>query len=476
MSFRIPRTAATLLLACVSTVVIALAGCASTSGISPRATTVDAATLGASGAAPIELSGDWWRAFGDDTLAGLVEQALVGSPNLRATEARLARAAAATRAADANRGPRLDGAIDLSRQRFSGNSIYPPPLGNSVRELASANLSGSWEIDWFGRNRSLLDAAIGTERAAGADVAAARVVLAVNMGRAYVQLARDLEQKRVLERALAQRAQLFDLIRQRVGAGIDTAAELRLGEGEVTDTRVQIALSDERIALDRHALAALAGLPFDAFATLTPALAAVRPVAVPETVPADLVGRRADVVAARWRVEAAGRDIEAAKARFYPNVNLTALVGFASIGFDRLVRSDSAQWSVGPAIRLPIFEAGRLRADLSARTADYDAAVESYNASVVDAIHDAADQIASSRALEVQRVEQARALVAAEAAYEVSVQRWRAGLSPYLTVLNAESRVLVQRRSDVDVRARTVDTQLTLVRALGGGYAPRSAI
>jgi NodT family efflux transporter outer membrane factor (OMF) lipoprotein len=465
------RTITTIVIALTSTIVIALAGCADSSGIVATARPVEPARVGVAAAitaAPI--AADWWLGFGDHELDGLVEKALAGSPSLRVAQARVARAAANAGVARAAQGPQLNGEVDISRQRITANGIYPAPLAGAILDLGTAQLNGSWQIDFFGRNRAALDAAVGAERAAEADAAAARVLLAVNVARDYVQLARLVEQRDVQRRALTQRDELLSLIRQRYSAGLDTAVELRQGEGALPETRQQIEALDEQIALARHAIAALAALPPDACDTVAPRLAAVRAVPVPGVVPADLLGRRADIVAARWRVESASRDVAAARAQFYPNVNLTAFAGLSSIGLDRLVRAGSEQYGVGPAITLPIFDSGHLRANLSGKTADLDAAIETYNGNVVDAVHDVADQISSARSIERQQREQAEALASAEAAYDVATQRYRAGLATYLTVLNAETNVLAQRRLTVDLRARGLDSQMLLVRALGGGY------
>lgn len=184
----------------------------------------------------------------------------------------------------------------------------------------------------------------------------------------------------------------------------------------------------------------------------------------------DLLGRRADIAAARWRVEAATHDVDHAKTQFYPNINLVGFVGFSSIGIDRLTQSGSDQWGVGPAIRLPIFEGGRLRANLRGKTADRDLAVESYNTLVIDAVHDVADQLTSASAIARQQSEQAAAQASAESAYAIATQRYQAGLGNYLSVLSAETAVLAQRRLQVDLAARAMDTQVQLIRALGGGY------
>jgi NodT family efflux transporter outer membrane factor (OMF) lipoprotein len=205
-------------------------------------------------------------------------------------------------------------------------------------------------------------------------------------------------------------------------------------------------------------------------------LADVRRMNLPAVLPADLLGRRADIEAARWRVEAATRDTEAARAQFYPNINLNAFVGLSSIGLGELLKSDSRQIGFGPAIHLPIFDAGRLRANLQVGNADLDLAVESYNAVVRDGVRDAVDQLGSLQSLARQQHEQAAARAAAESAYDLVSQRYKAGLATYLAVLNAESQLLGQRRLAADLTARVLDRQVALVRALGGGYSSHSDV
>jgi NodT family efflux transporter outer membrane factor (OMF) lipoprotein len=474
----VARTITTIVIAVTSTVVIALAGCADASGIVSKATLIEPAKVGVAAAtAPAvpPIAVDWWRGFGDAGLDALIEKAVAGSPSLRVAQARVDRAAANVGVARAARGPQLGGEIDASRQLISQNGIYPPPLAGAILNFGTAQLNGSWELDLFGRHRSAFEAAVGAQRAAEADAGAARVLLAVNVARDYVQLARLVGQREVLQRALVQRDQLLALIRQRVSAGLDTTIELRQGEGALPETRQQIEAIDEQIELSRHAIAALAALPPDACDTLSPHLTAVSAVPVPGVVPADLLGRRADIIAARWRVEAATHDVASARAEFYPNVNLTAFAGFSSIGFNQLLKSGSEQWGFGPAISLPIFNSGRLRSNLGGKSADLDIAIDTYNSNVIDAVHDVADQITSARSIERQQRQEIDALASAEGAYDVATQRYRAGLATYLTVLNAETNVLNQRRLAVDLRARVLDSQMLLVRALGGGYVPASA-
>jgi NodT family efflux transporter outer membrane factor (OMF) lipoprotein len=460
--------------AIASSVVLTLGGCASSAGIAPVAQTIAPASVGLdanAAASALPLAADWWHAFGDSTLDGLVERALAGNPSLKVAQARLERAQAVIAGAQSADGLKVNGEFDATRQRFSKNGIYPPPLGGGIFTIGTAQIGASYDFDFFGRNRAAIEAAVGAQRAAQADVQAARIVLASNVARTYVQLGRLFEQRDVAARALKQRDETLSLIRQRVSGGLDTNVELRQGEGLLPESRQQIEQLDEQVALARHTLAALTAQAPNALDALVVPLRTVQAVAVPDTLPADLLGRRADIAAARWRIEAATSDVKNAKASFYPNINLTAFVGLNAIGLDRLVRSGSEQYGIGPALTLPIFDAGRLRANLRGKTADLDAAIESYNGAVLDAVHDAADQISSVRSIARQQAEQAKAQAAAESAYDLATQRYKAGLGTYLTVLNAESTVLNQRRLATDLKARALDVQIALIRALGGGYA-----
>jgi len=455
---------------------LVLAGCADMAHIASHAKLRDADSLGLTAvpSAPAAASVDrqWWLAFGDAQLNALIDKSLQGNPNLQVARARLARAQASTAIAEAAGKPQIDGELDLTRQKFSGNSIYPAPLGGSVQETGTLQLNASWEIDFFGKNRTAIETAIGAANAAAADADAAQVLLASNVARGYFQWARLTDQLAVARRTLAQRGETLKLVRDRVSAGLDTRLELRQSEGGLPQARQQIEALAEQIALAQHALDALVAQPNTTQGLVPPVLGSIRPMALQPTIPADLLGRRADIAAARWRVEAATSDVANAKTQFYPNINLVAFAGFSSLGFGNLVKSGSEQWGVGPAIQLPIFEGGKLRANLRGKAADLDAAIESYNGAVLDAVRDVADQVASAQSVTRQQTEQRDAQTAAEAAYDIAVQRYGAGLGNYLNVLTAETAVLAQRREAVDLAARALDTQVGLARALGGGWQP----
>ena len=182
------------------------------------------------------------------------------------------------------------------------------------------------------------------------------------------------------------------------------------------------------------------------------------------------------MVAARWRVQATQQDIQVARTQFYPNVNLNAFAGFNALGMTHLLDAGSRQYGLAPAVRLPLFDGGRLRAQLSGREAEHDSAVAHYNSTVLNAVREAADAMASSQSIDRQWREQSKALASAQAAHAFAQQRQQAGLGNRLAVLAAESAVLAQRRQVIELQARRLDNRASLMHALGGGWSePQTA-
>ena len=449
-----------------------LSACAGMADTPSPATLRDAASLGLPAANSTDAmpGAQWWRSFGDPQLNRLLETALVSNPSLKIAQARIARAQAAVGLAQAASAAQLSAGVDATQQKFTANGLYPPPLAGSIYATGTAQLTGSWELDFFGKNRAALAAALGNARAAQADADAARTLLASTVARSYFQLLRLNDQLVLAQRSLAQRSQILHLVQERVNAGLDTRLELRQSEGTLPAARLQIEILQEQMVLTRHALAALLGQPNEALRLDETRLEAIKTGTTPMQVQSDLLGRRADIAAARWRVEAATQDVASAKSQFYPNVNLVAFAGFSSIGLGSLLSAGSEQWGFGPAVRLPLFDGGRLRANLRGKSAELDAAIESYNATVIDAVRDVVDQFASSQAIERQQNEQRATLALSQNAYAIARQRYEAGLGTTLNVLAAETAVLNERRQGVDLAARALDIQVSLMRALGGGY------
>jgi len=459
-----------------------VAACASTGGLAPRAKPGHAASLQAErslegaqltpAAWPTE---DWWKRFGDPQLDALIDEALIQSPAIGIARARLDRAAALAVAAGAPLEAQANAGFDINRQRFSANGIFPPPIAGARFTQSQLAIALSYEIDLWGKNRAAYDAALGQVRAAEVEAYAGKLLLTAAVAHTYVQLGRAFDRLDLAQAELKQRESIYELTRQRLAAGLDTRVELKAAEASIPAARQRLAEIEERIALARSELAALAGKGPDRGLSLERPRLQSKPPRLPSKLPADLLGRRPDVVAQRWRVEAARRDIDAAKAQFYPNVNLAALIGVQSVTYSKLLDPDSGIPSAGAAVQLPLFDGGRLRANLGVKDADYDLAVERYNQTLLDAVREVVSGLKSLRSVGIQNNEAELGLGAAEEAYGIAVARYRAGLGNYLQVLAAETQVLEQRNLRADLRYRELDLSIDLIRALGGGFESPSA-
>jgi len=476
-----PRARASALLVSLCAAAL-VSGCASFDDLAPQSQRTDPASLAAEqslAAATLSSAGwpsvQWWQALGDAQLDALIGEALQGNPGMGAARSRIDRA----RALAANYGAALEtqvnAAAGVARQRHSGNGVFPPPIAGAWRTQSDLALSASYDFDLWGRSRAAYDAALGQARAAEVDAQAARLALAASVARAYVLLGRSFDQLALAEATLKRREALLDLTRRRVAAGLDSDVDLTQVEGTLPAARQRIAQLEEEIALGRNLLAALTGQgPDRGLAITRPQLKQPAPT-LPSTLAADLLGRRPDVVAQRWRVEAASRDIDAAKSRFYPNLNLNGLIGLQSIRLGKLLDAQSANPAFGSALRLPLFDGGRLRANLAAKHADYDAAVEQYNQILVDALREVLDQLASLKSLQAQKAELEQALASARSAHALALARYRAGIAGYVQVLAAESALLEQDILRAGLRARELELAINLTRALGGGYDESAA-
>jgi len=415
----------------------------------------------------------WWRAYNDPQLDTLIDEALGGSPTLAQTRARVAKAQASLGATRANLLPNLSGEADVAENKQSYNYGIPPlfvPHGYNVYDHTALNFS--YEFDFWGKNRAAVRASVSDAKAAEADAAQARLTLSTAVAAAYADLARLYAERDVAVRSVQSRQETFELVARRVADGVDTRAESKQAEAGPPAARADLAAIDEQITETRNQIAALLGAGPDRGLSLNrPAAPALKAFGLPPRLAADLIGRRPDVTAARWRAEAAAKRIGVAQAQFYPDVNLAADIGFEALGLGRFFASGSDIGQVGPAVTLPIFEGGRLRANLHGARADYDDAVASYDGAVVQALHDVADAAAGERALSTRLKESRDALAAYEESYRVARLRYEGGLANYQTVLLAEDSVLAARRTVVDLEARAFTLDIQLIKALGGGYA-----
>lgn len=468
------------------TTLLLLAGCASTRGLAPEGQPLDADALaasrslsGAQGVGSAFPQEQWWKALGDPQLDALIDEALAGTPTLALADARTRQAIAQAGLADAERQPIVAASGQYSGIRIP-ESVAPAPLGGSYKGIFLLGLNFKYSPDLWGGQRAKWQAALGQARAAGVEAQDARLLIASNVAKAYVGLAQAHAAFDVATAEQKRSAGLLDLGRQRVRAGLDNQLALRQAESAVDAAEAQQQAAQQQIDAARNALAALLGKGPDRGLEITkPALLSAPPAGVPDVVPSELLGHRPDVVAARWQVEAASHGIAAAKAAFYPTVNLSALVGVAAGTLGDLFNSNALVAQGGPAISLPIFDGGRLRNSLAATDAQYDLAVAAYNQTLVGALREVVDALQGARALDAQLASTQQARDAAQAALSLATQRYRAGLATQLDVLAAQRPLLQIDQQLAALRAQRLNVAIDLDRALGGGLvltAPASDI
>jgi NodT family efflux transporter outer membrane factor (OMF) lipoprotein len=467
-----------LLAVCASAVL--LAACANYKGISSNAHMDGAGDFATATSLPGQ-GGHWPRQnwaenIGGSPLQDLVNEALAGNPNLQAAQARINGARAMAEAAGAAKKPTVGASASDTYERFTEYGLIPPPYGGQYYSDVELGMNFNYDFDFWGKHDAELRRAVSDEKAAEAEQYNARLMIATAVARTWVQLGRQYEQLEIVQRQQAIRAQVDKLTQLRLNAGLDTQTEKQTTILQTAALKNEESQWQEAIALSRNQLGALLGKgPDRGLSIAAPVLPAASAADLPDNLPLELIGRRPDVVAARWRVEAAQGGIADAKAQFYPNVNITAFIGQSALEWADILKPGARTLGIGPAITMPVFEGGRLRAQLKGRVAAYDGAIATYNQALNDALHDVADQVQSAHYAKVQSDTQHTATDAAEANLKLARQREQVGTVNMLQVLGTESSWLAQRKVQTDIDARRADLRIALIKALGGGFDANGA-
>lgn len=447
----------------VSALALALAACASSRGLNPQGHVLDVDSLHSERTlADTDLSAtgfpaqDWWKALGDAQLDALVAEGLAGHPSLDAADARLRQAQAQVGTARADELPSLSVSGGYTGLRLP-ESMAGSEIGGHYAGSSQVAFDFSYGVDLWGGKRAAWEAAVDGAHAATVEAQAARLNLSTGITQAYADLAYAWQLNDVAEEELARSQKSLELTRQRRRAGIDSDLQVRQAEARVPAAQQQVQAAQQRIDAARTALAALVGKGPDRGLSIQRPQP-LNPVALqlPGVLPSELLGRRPDIVAARWRVEAADKQIKVAKTRFYPSFNLTALAGVVAPNVGDLLKSSSTFAYIGPALSLPIFEGGKLRANLANTDAQYDLAVANYNQAVLDALRDVADQVNAVRSLAQQAHSQQQAVDTARSAFDLAQQRYRAGIGSYLDVLTAQSTLLRSQQQLAGLQSQQV--------------------
>ena len=418
----------------------------------------------------------WWLDYHDPQLNALVARALRDNPSLTVAAARVASARAAFGAEVADEGGKVDLASGLNRQRYSSNGFFPPPIGGAWFNDASVSLRASYDVDWWGKHRALIAAALGETNAAAAESAQVRQVLAASVVQSYLRLQMLWARQDNTNALIAVQRDVIAGRKTRMVHGLISADALQSAEQDLASLQEQAARYDTDAAREREGLRALIG--GDA-AALTD-LARFRPAPAIDAVPRDLgmelLARRPDLQAARWRVEAQLGRVAASEAAFRPDINLAAAIGLDATSLGKLLRYPSRTPLIGATLDLPLFDSGRLHAQLGQARSSRDELLAEYNEAVLNAVRDVAREAATLQGIAQETAAHAATLDASRRLAANAEARMRRGLADRAAVLQARLAVLRQRDVDLQLTDARLQTQVALVKALGGGYHTLSNI
>ena len=450
-----------------------LSACVATPPTEPQLKQVVADGLGLSGPAAPQFPDQWWTAFRDpqvDRLAGLLVK---DNPTLAAAIARIRAAQSQYAVAETGDLPQVN--LDGSEQRtlFSRDYIIPPPYGGSYRWFGQVTANFSWNLDFWGKQKALIAQAGSNADAAMLDAEAARLALSGAFAQTYTNLYLAWVDGDIADQTLAERQEILSLTQNRFNAGLENASAVEQAKALVALAKVDQQRYAAQREMDVHAIAALAGEGAAGYGEIVrpaPDLDAALP--LPTSLPADLLARRPDILAARARIDAAVKGREAAHADFYPDINLAALAGFQAIGFFNLLTGGAFTMGVGPAIHLPIFDAGKIRAQYAGATAGLDVAVADYNGAVLNAIKQTADAMSQVKYLADERTDQQAALDSATRAFTLAEERYKDGLSDQIPMLTAEATLLQARQQMAGLVAQAATERVTLAACRSAADLP----
>ncbi len=413
----------------------------------------------------------WQDYFTDTRLVGLINTALENNRDLRVAVANIEAARAQFRITRSAQFPNLNLNAGGTRQR-------PSLLGTGVSESDYVNLGiSAWELDFFGRIQSLKEASLAQFLATEESRKAVQISLVASVASGWLAVIADEESLEITRRTLATREEGLKLTQLRFDNGVVSEIDLRLAESLAESARATYAQQQRVRMEDENALALLLGAPVppeSVKATGIGALDAVAPMSdVPAGLPSELLSQRPDIRSAEQQLMAANANIGAARANFFPRITLTAGYGTASNELSGLFESGSKAWSFAPALVLPIFDAGANRSRLDSAWANRDIAVAQYEKSIQTAFREVADALAGRATLNDQLNALRKQAAAEEVRFNLSALRYRNGVANALDLQDAQRSLFTAQLAATQTRLTQLQNQVTLYKALGGGWASR---
>lgn len=413
----------------------------------------------------------WWHQYDDPQLDHLMDRAMQQSPDLALAQSRVQNAEQSARLAAAQLGLSVNGSAQVARQRMSEHGLIPTQfLGFTWYNQADLGVQLQYDFDWWGKKRATMEAALDQAHAAEAQRSAAALAIQYAVADTYFGWQADQARLQLTDQLLATQQQFSHIAELRVRQGVDLPDEVQKAKAQLAAVREMRVALDGSAKIRRAALASLLGVAPAQLPDLKPRPLPIVERGLPTNAGLDLIARRPDIAASRWQVEAALRQTDAARAQFFPDISITALAGLSSIDMGKLLTAGSRTFALTPALHLPIFEGGSLQANYGVSKAQLDAAVAQYNSTVLTAAREVSTQTLSAEQVAARLHEQQAQLDADQQLLAKAQARERQGVRDARESLGAKAQLLQQRDAAIQLRSQAVSTDLSLIKALGGGY------
>ncbi len=418
-------------------------------------------------------SKDWWEVFDSPQLSALVVTALANNPSIQGVEKRLDAAKEVSKIARARLFPLVFFDVEETSEFLSKNGLYKAfnPSLPIHADLLDITLNFSYEFDFWGKNRNLFRASLNKARAEAAEAAQVALIATTALAQGYFALKANLIKHGLIVRLVDVRRKTFQLQALLEKSALNSQLEPLLSQERVFDAEKQLSSIEEEIAVGQHLVNILAGLGPDSPLEIDEDMPLLPPsIAVPHDISANLLARRPDLMAEIWRVEALADEVGAAKADFYPNINLGAFFGFESVILSKIFNADSQNGGFTPALNLPIFTAGAIRANVKAKKAAFDEAVYAYNQLLLQSASEVADFLSFARDVYEKKRLQEEIVENAQIRFDLTLLRSFAGLDSFIEKYAFEEVLIQKKLEDVDLLYSQYLALIKLTKSLGGGY------
>ncbi|GGY18594.1 multidrug resistance outer membrane protein MdtP [Rhodanobacter panaciterrae] len=417
---------------------------------------------------------DWWRAYGDPQLDQLIAIAMQKSPDLEQAHSRVINAEQSVRLAAAQAGLNVNGNAQFERQRLSENgiiSLLPKNIGiDPWYNQSDLGLQAKYTFDWWGKKRSSIEAALDQAHAAEAQRSAAALTIQNAVADTYFGWQGDQARLALSTQLVSAQERFVHIAELRVAQGVDLADTAQQAKTQLAAAREMHVTLQGSAAIRKVALASLLGIAPADLPVLQPRPLPEVDSRIPANARLDLIARRPDIAASRWQVEAALKQTDVARAQYFPDIGISAMAGLSSIDLGKLLEAGSRTFALTPALHLPIFEGGQLKANYGVSKAQLAAAVAQYNSTVVGAAREVATQALTAQQIAARRKEQSAQITANERLLATAQARAHQGVRDAREGLAAAAQLIQQQDDAASLHAQAVSTDLALIKALGGGY------